>query len=1075
MKTSRRKAPSHLKSAVSLIALAAFASGMSSGAMAQETTTAATTDATTTDTSEPKEVVVVGVRKSLQSAQQIKKNADTVVDSITANDIGSFPDKSVAEALQRVAGITVNRFAATGDTAHFSAEPSGVIVRGLQQVRSEFNGRDIFTADSNRGLSWSDVSPELMGGIDVYKNQTADLIEGGIAGTISLRTRLPFDQKGRLIAATAEYTYGDLAEDGKLGYSGIYSDRWQTDAGEFGVMLNLAHSEVTTNSEGIKYGRIVKVSNENNWGTTDTRYIPSSIGISDNTYDRVRDGGSFAAQWQNNDHTMLATFQYNISRKHETWEEYVMTSSSGASAYGKDYDYLSTSDSEVQCLNGTTCTFDDDGFLSSGTLVSGGNSYKGQVTQADGTDWINYDWSGGGGQLGTDFTTTTRYSDSVNDTQDASFNFKWDPTDRLKLNFDVQYIKATQTNYDISAELATYADTSWDLTGDIPHFTVSNPTNIDVTEGGITDPANYRLTDLMDHVTDSDGTEAAARFDAEYSFDSPWLRSIKVGARVADRDQTVRWTTYNWASVVNYWSSYSADDYFITGSSFPDSNAYGVKNFDSNFFGGGVTNATSAVFFNIDYLKNQSLMAEMFGKDNYTAGGSNAWESVCDRDGLVEGCFKAAEIAKVSESTKALYAELKFGGNEATIFNGVTVSGNIGLRYVVTQNDSTGGVNYSSGLTYSTSATETQADGTVIPSMTYYISADDRLFMTSSDEIYTASVTHRNWLPSFNVRFGLSDKWFVRFAASKAMSRPDIGNLKYYKTVSATTPSSSELSCGVGFTCDADGNIVSTNITYTAQANNPYLKPITADQFDLTLENYFSSTGSFTFNLFYKKFHDYIQYGKWYQDFTNNGVTRTVEVSGPINGQGASVKGFEVAYQRFFDFLPSPWNGLGVQANYTHIKNTGVSSTGLAVNSGDGSSGQSGGGTTKSANTYNDLPLEGLSDDTFNVVGMFEKGKWSARAAYNWRSQYLVTAQDCCVAYPVWQRAAGYLDARIAYRLNDNWELSLEGSNLLNTRTELMQQVEGPTDENPDTARKLVDYAWYQNDRRLQATVRLKF
>ncbi len=97
-----------------------------------------------------------------KAPRDVKRNADTVVDSITATDIGSFPDKSVAEALQRVPGITVNRFAATSDTAHFSAEPSGVIVRGLPQVRSEFNGRDTFSANSSRGLSWGDITPELM-------------------------------------------------------------------------------------------------------------------------------------------------------------------------------------------------------------------------------------------------------------------------------------------------------------------------------------------------------------------------------------------------------------------------------------------------------------------------------------------------------------------------------------------------------------------------------------------------------------------------------------------------------------------------------------------------------------------------------------------------------------------------------------------------------------------------------------------------------------------------------------------------------------------------------------------------
>src|SRR5687767_4735557 len=89
---------------------------------------------TTTAANPLEEVIVSGVREALKTSQEIKKEADTVVDSITASDIGAFPDKSVAEALQRVTGITVSRFAAPGDSTHFSAEPSGVIIRGLPQV-----------------------------------------------------------------------------------------------------------------------------------------------------------------------------------------------------------------------------------------------------------------------------------------------------------------------------------------------------------------------------------------------------------------------------------------------------------------------------------------------------------------------------------------------------------------------------------------------------------------------------------------------------------------------------------------------------------------------------------------------------------------------------------------------------------------------------------------------------------------------------------------------------------------------------------------------------------------------------
>jgi iron complex outermembrane recepter protein len=197
-------------------------------------------------------IIITGTRRALRTSQQIKRNADTVVDSITATDIGAFPDKSVAEALQRVPGITVNRFAATSDTAHFSAEPSGVIIRGLPQVRSEFNGRDTFSANSSRGLNWTDVTPELLAGVDVYKNQTADMIEGGIAGSVNLRTRVPFDATGQLIQVGVRANYGDLDKKWTPDVNVFYSNRWNTAGGEFGIMGDLAYSHVKTRSQGIQ-------------------------------------------------------------------------------------------------------------------------------------------------------------------------------------------------------------------------------------------------------------------------------------------------------------------------------------------------------------------------------------------------------------------------------------------------------------------------------------------------------------------------------------------------------------------------------------------------------------------------------------------------------------------------------------------------------------------------------------------------------------------------------------------------------------------------------------------------------
>ena len=322
------------------------------------------------------EVVVTGMKEALGSAQENKRNADTVIESITAKDLGAFPDKSVAEALQRVAGITVNRFAASGDTAHFSAEPSGVIVRGLNQVRTEFNGRDSFSANSSRGLSWGDVSPELMSGVDTYKNQTAELIEGGLAGSVNMRTRVPFDQPGEMKALSLDANYGDISQKLTPEISALYSNRWEVSSGEVGFLINVAHSEVQTSTEGIQYGRIGRF--ENIYAPNSLLYMPTSVVFRDNVYNRDRDGVAFAAQWKDNDGVYEGTVQYNRSKYKNAWEEYVVTASIGADDFGKSTKYIHTRNADGSLpadvplpLAGTPdFTFNDKGLFQSGTMTS---------------------------------------------------------------------------------------------------------------------------------------------------------------------------------------------------------------------------------------------------------------------------------------------------------------------------------------------------------------------------------------------------------------------------------------------------------------------------------------------------------------------------------------------------------------------------------------------------------------------------------------------------------------------------------------------------------------------------------
>ncbi len=237
-KLNAPQAPIFKRSLLAMCILAATSQGQ---AFAAEPASAA----------EPEEVVVTGIRASLQKAQDIKKEAATVKDVVTASDISALPDKSVVEALSRVPGVAIERFAGPGDSDHFGAEGSSATIRGLNRTRSEFNGRDSFSASGGGGLNFGDVPPELMGSVEVVKNLTADLIEGGISGSVNLNTRKPFDHQGMQAAGTVKAAYGDMSGEISPSLSGLFSNTWDTDVGEFGALFNLSASQFLQRSSGV--------------------------------------------------------------------------------------------------------------------------------------------------------------------------------------------------------------------------------------------------------------------------------------------------------------------------------------------------------------------------------------------------------------------------------------------------------------------------------------------------------------------------------------------------------------------------------------------------------------------------------------------------------------------------------------------------------------------------------------------------------------------------------------------------------------------------------------------------------
>lgn len=1087
----------------SLLALCVMAASMPSLAQVQNPDQ----DAQTNDES-VEEVVVTGMRQSLESAQDIKRNAGTVVESITAKDLGSFPDKSIAEALQRVPGITVNRFAASSDTAHFSAEPSGVLVRGLNQVRTEFNGRDSFSANSSRGLSWGDISPELMSGVDTYKNQMAELIEGGIAGTVNMRTRVPFDQDGQMTAFSASANYGDLSEEVTPEFSGLYSNRWETDAGEFGFLANLAYSEVETRSQGNQIGRMNRFRDKYDDGGAELKYIPAGFTFLDNLYERERLGGALALQWQNSDESIVGTFQYNRSEYENSWRERGVQIFAADHSYGQSVYYEHGSATPFPAAGSNPFTFTPGGLFQSGQFAYFPD-WVGQApdinphatgVNADGELMYNpngcYDWNQGqdwapacasseiGGKLG----TFGRSNNNKNMTQDFGFNLKLAPADHYRASIDLQYVDSYVKNYDINVAYNTFASTHADISNGRPQITLSESPNVNYTDGFLTQANNYFIDHIMDHIEDSEGNQFSAKVDFEYDLDVSWATSIKAGARFADRDQIVRWGDYNWNSVASMWNNSvpraawanldrtTPDTVYGTDfQGFPEGH-YQLGTLDNPFH---QLSQKSFMFPNLDLLANRNLMASTMSATALGLPNGVGWNPICSglgetRAGEMDGsCFTPAEIADVNEQTNALYLQLNFGGSDATLF-GIPYSGNFGVRYVETDLASSGGIAFPAPYSAQDLECRDQEPPVGLPdgapyvgrSIGCFLSDDDIAFANGAAPLSEVKVKHENWLPSFNLKLDVTDGFVVRYAWSTAMSRPDMGNLRNYVGVANATPDGNDPDDSLWIK-DSAGNITGATIYYSGNAHNPYLKPIEAKQHDLSFEYYWSEVGSASVAFFKKDFENYIQSGAYNRTFTNNGVTRTAEITGPVNGDGASLQGVEVAFQTFFDFLPSPFDGLGVQANYTYIDNKGITNTNLNNND------PSGGGTDNDGQAPDSIEvgaLEGLSKDAFNVIGMYEKDNLALRLAYSWRSEYMVTARDCCVVYPVWNEDQGYLDASIRYNISDNIEISLQGSNLLNTTTKLKQQVTDAADGG-----LLLPNAWFQNDRRYTLGVRFKY
>lgn len=936
------------------------------------------------------EMEVVGMKANLKSAQELKRNADTVKDVITSSDIGALPDKSVTEALMRVPGVTIERFASSNDPNHFAAEGTGVVIRGLKRVRSEINGRDSFSARRDGGgLNFEDIPPELLGSVEVVKNTTADLISGGVAGTVNLVTRKPFDSDDQVIFGSIKGSYGDHREEWTPSFSGVFSDSWETSAGKFGFLIAGSKSEFKDRGDGVAmdnyYERSATADEMPQFGVFGTEladypgqtlYTPAGAVLRTSDSERNRTGLASSVQWLSPDDRLEVTAEYISSNANLSWDERTLQ-------YGEQGFNVNPNTSDVSGAN-----FDSRGFMTDGTLL-----------------------------MGTRSVAQTRWRETETDIEDLSLHFTYNATENLTLDADIQRIESTfeANDYTMSNSFLN-DDVYFNTSGDRPSVMfLGDNLNAPTTHNEMT------IASAMDKEDDHEAEATSVAFDIKYEFDQGFIRAIKGGGYFSEKEQTIRDSYWNWGEVSATWASYENGGFSANPLDHPE--IFESVTFDSsNFHGGGVLPQDLSVLFpKSDNVHNWQGYHANTSVDN---GGFSTFVPLRERcknqdpaECKLDGAFFPFEISSTEEERREFYLQMDYAFDELDM----PIKGNVGLRHLSWDVSSTGSTQFPVPVP------GWRSDAP------YY--TDDQLAYQNGYGSDPETVDGGNFstvLPSFNISLSVTDDQILRFAASKNVYFPDFSDLRQFRLV---TQSRQDI-------IDENGTQIGIdNVNFDGETGNPYVDPESANSYDLTYEWYFADAGSLTGSLFRKDLDNVIHERLYVEDVTNpeSNVTFPVSFSQQTNDGSGTLQGFEVAYQQFYDFLPGAWSGLGTQLNYTFVEQDGINDE---MGFGGGVAGNGG---RNNFRAFEGLDLPGYSEDTVNVALMYEYADISARMAYNWRSEYLLTRRDADLFAPVIADDTGQLDASISYQINDNFKIGVEANNLLNEiiSTQMIYNQEG--------------------------------
>jgi len=930
------------------------------------------------------EIVVTGIRSSLESSMRLKRDAQGVVDGIVAEDIGKFPDTNLAESLQRISGVSIDR--SIGEGSRVTVRGVGpdfnlVLLNGRQMPGSSLQDTG---ASNSRSFDFANLASEAISAVEVYKTSRAETSTGGIGASINIKTTRPLDAAGMHVSLGAKLvndTSADNLPNNLQGdsftpeISGIFSNTFADD--RVGVALTASYQErnLGFNQAAVGNGWRPFAGDENNWGTipqpgtpgsqnitnrpdpTDTYSVPQNLGYSVNGVERKRTNGQLTFQFRPVD-AVTTTLDYTYS------ENKVLTQRNELSVW---FNF------------GPSVTSWSDGPVASPL------SYSETINPA------TSDLSMGGAKF-----ATKNQNDSL------GFNLEWEVTDRFGIQLDYHDSTAesgSDSPYGSNAVLGVAGfyrgTTTADFSQDFPVMSVVLPagqTGIDAAQMMVTG-SSFRNSYMKAEIEQ-------ARLEGKFEF-----------TEQSRLDFGVTMTEVNNRSA---FSNVQADTWGgATGAAdYPDEvwQRDTVRHYFDNISGSS-NPALFNEFFTFDFETVRQLAADALNEETYRASD----EFTTDR--------------RTKEETKSAFVQYSQTWDTA-----VPVHAALGLRYEETDVTSSALVPTATGINW--------------------VANNEFSIVFADPDFTTLEGSYDFVLPSLDLAFDLTDTVKLRTSAGKSIGRPGWGDIQGGQTLNQLV----RINGGTG------------------QQGNPGLKPLESMNYDLSVEWYYGEGSYLSVGYFRKDIDNYVGVttesltpfdlphpgqGAYFDEAVANGCPTsdltcirnyifdnhagdpgviaqgtnaagdrvgiiqgqagdpiaTFDIQVPANQRSAKLDGWELALQHMFGN-----SGFGVSANVTLVDSN------LGYDNHD---------------RGEQFAIEGLSDSA-NLVAFFEKGKWSLRAAYNWRDEFLSGRFDGTgLPNPVYTEEYGQLDMVASYDLTDALTFTVEAINL----TDEIQRLHGRTQD----------------------------